>query len=178
VEAVEVARRSIDTPHRIVDSLAVFEGIEHHRHRALELHEEAIALAHAAGDLRAARSYQHNRACELRLMGRVGEARDEMITLMPAMIRDMIPSELITLAEDYGAVLAELGHHRDAVQLLGAADVLRERHGYPRDSWQEIEIHDALAGSEKGLSRQDWDDSYQAGRTSDIRALLEAHVTA
>jgi hypothetical protein len=45
--------------------------------------------------------------------------------------------------------LADLGQHEDAVRLLGAADVLRERHGHPRDTWQEMELRAAYAASER-----------------------------
>lgn len=48
-EAVEIARRPGDTQPNVVESFAMFESIEEHRDRALALHDEAIALALAAG---------------------------------------------------------------------------------------------------------------------------------
>ena len=84
-EAVEVGRRSTDEGpyHRILDNLAILESTEHNYHRSLELHDEAIALAQAAGHFGAVRHWRHNRACVLRLVGRVAEARAEMRELIP-----------------------------------------------------------------------------------------------
>ncbi|MEW1953357.1 adenylate/guanylate cyclase domain-containing protein [Terrabacter sp. NPDC080008] len=178
-EALEVGRGLTDGGpyHRILDNLANVESHERNYHRSLELHEEAIALAQAAGHSGAARVWQHNRACVLRLVGRVAEARDEMLDLIPAALRHPSTWNLITIAEDFGAILADLGKHHDAVKLLGAVDALRERSGYPRARLQESEIHDAFAASEACLSPRDWQDTYQWGRNTSVNVLLEAHVT-
>jgi predicted ATPase/class 3 adenylate cyclase len=177
-QAVEVARLSEDHVYHFVDSLANFEGSEGHHELAIALHEEAVALAQAAGDLTKARIYRHNRACALRNVGRVEEAHDEMRAQIADVVRDGIPGEIVIVAEDFGAVLAELGGHRDAVQLLGAADALRERNGYPREPWQEAEVREAYADCEESLSRREWDESYAAGRSSAVSALLEAQAAA
>jgi predicted ATPase len=178
-EALQVARDAPDGGpyHRILDNLANLASQEHHYHRSLVLHDEAIALALAAGHLEAARVWQHNRACVLRLTGRAAEARDQMLELIPEALRRPSTWNLITIAEDFGAILADLGQHREAVRLLGAVDVLRERSGYPRTPLQDSEIHDAYAACEVRLSPQAWEDSYQQGRCSTVNALLEAHVT-
>ncbi|MGO4604655.1 ATP-binding protein [Terrabacter sp. 2YAF2] len=178
-EALEVGRGSTDGGpyHRILDNLADLESHERNYHRSLELHDEAIALAQAAGHFEAARVWRHNRACVLRLVGQVAEARDEMLELIPASLRHPSTWNLITMAEDFGAILADLGQHHDAVRLLGAVDLLRERSGYPRARLQESEIHEAYAASKACLSPQDWQDTFQGGRNTTVNALLEAHVT-
>ena len=178
-EALEVGRGSTDGGpyHRILDNIANLESLEHNYDRSLELHDEAIALAQADGHFESAGVWRHNRACVLRLAGRAAEARDEMLDLIPAALRHPSTWNLITIAEDFGAIVADLGQHHDAVRLLGAVDVLRERSGYTRSRLQESEIHDAYATSEGCLSPQDWEDTYQRGRNSTVNALLEAHVT-
>ncbi len=178
-EALEVGRGSTDGGpyHRSLDNLANLESTEGNYHRSLELHDEAIALAQAADHFEAARVWQHNRSVVLRLVGRVDEARDEMLGLIPAALRHPSTWNLITMAEDFGAILADLGQHHDAVRLLGAVDALRERSGYPRSRLQEGEIHDAYAASEAFLSPRDWHDTYQSGRDSSVNVLLAAQVT-
>jgi predicted ATPase/class 3 adenylate cyclase len=173
-EALEIARTVGETRHDVVDSVALFEGFEQHPQRALELHDEAIMLARAAGDHAAVRLYQLNRASGLRQLGRLGEAHDELVRLIPGVLGDVIPMELVAIAESYGEVLAELGQYPDAIQLLGAADVMRERHGYPRHPWQSAEIEQRYASSRTSLSRDEWAVSYQAGRHTTVRALLES----
>lgn len=106
-------------------------------------------------------------------MGKVGEARDELLRLIPDALGDLIPLDLISTAEEYGAILAQLGQYQGALKLLGAADVMRERNGYLRHQWLEARIEDAYASSRKALAPQEWEDHYQAGRKSSIKALLE-----
>ncbi len=79
-ESLQIRRRTGEYPHRMVDMVAYFEGTEGNHGRSLELIEEAIELAHAAGNVTAIRQYQHNRACTLRAMGRAEEARAAMVT--------------------------------------------------------------------------------------------------
>ena len=84
--------------------------------------------------------YQHNLACTLRLVGRVKESAQLMSSLVPEALKMRDPAHLIVLAEDYAAVLAELGDHRRAARLLGASDALRDRLQSPRLAWQQEEI--------------------------------------
>jgi predicted ATPase len=153
-EAAEIARRPGDPQHDIVDSFALFESIEDHHDRALALHEEAIALAQAAGDLAAARGYRLSRASELRLIGRTSEARDEVVKLIPGVLGHLMPLELMTTAEEYGAILAELGQYENALRLLGAADAVRERNGYLRPQWIEARMEDAYAASRRACRQR------------------------
>jgi predicted ATPase/class 3 adenylate cyclase len=175
-EALEVARHETGTPYRFVDSLAFFEGVEGHHERALELHTEAAVLAGAAGDPTAAHGARHNAACELRLLGRPHEAAAAMTGLVPDVLTDRIPMDTIVFAEDFGAVLADLGRHREAVELLGAADAMRERQAYPREPWQQDELRDAYAASEQQLGPQGWKRCHARGRAASVQALLEAYA--
>ena len=80
---------------------------------------------------------------------------------------------MTALAEDYAAILAEVGDHRSAVRLLGAADTMRQRLGSPRHKVQAAEIAGPIAKTRDGLPEQDVGASaYQAGRRSTIEAAL------
>ncbi|KRC91068.1 hypothetical protein ASE25_21830 [Terrabacter sp. Root85] len=176
-EALEVghASRTEGPYHRILDHFATLEAVEHHFSRSLELYDEAIGLAEAAGHSTAAGAYQYNRACLFREMGRAEDARHEMGLLIPAILRDPNTYRLIHLAEDYGAILSALGHHQDAARLLGAAEALRERSGYRRSPSQELSIVDVYAAGRRCLPSQDWDNSYAIGRASTVQQLLAEH---
>jgi hypothetical protein len=136
---------------------------------------EALLLAGSLGKALEVLGIQHNMACTLRLMGRVEQAEHQMRPLIPAFLAESDPN-LMFDAEDYAAVLAELGDNERAVLLLGAADAIRERRGTPRDHRQEAEIPDAIAKARDGLSRADLNGAHQAGREVSVEdALIEVH---
>ncbi len=96
---------------------------------------------------------------------------------IPQLLRLASPELLSVLAEDYGAVLAELDHHQSAARLLGAADAMRARLGTPRQPGQEADIAEPFAKARAALPAQDWDEHYQHGYTMTIEDLLtELHA--
>jgi hypothetical protein len=76
------------------------------------------------------------------------------------------------LAEDYAAILAELGDHSSAVRLLAAADLIHERSGIPRSRAQQAEIAGPLAKAHAAMPGQEWDTAYQQGRNTPLEDLL------
>jgi hypothetical protein len=111
-------------------------------------------------------------ACTLREMGRLADAHERMRALVPRSLEVAPPGTLTVLAEDYAAILAEVGDHRSAVRLLGAADAMRQRLGSPRHTMQAAEIAGPVAKTRDGLPQQTWDRTYEAGRSSTIEAAL------
>jgi hypothetical protein len=100
-----------------------------------------------------------------------------MRNLIPQCLQLDKPSDLTGLAEDYAAILAELGDHVPAVRLLGAAEATRERLGIPRGQFVQEEIAQPIAKTRAVLSPKEWNDAYQAGRNTTIEdALTEAHA--
>jgi hypothetical protein len=77
------------------------------------------------------------------------------------------------IAEDYAAILAEVGQSRSAATLLGAADALHERSGVLRPAMQQQEIDGSIAKARTDLSPQEWDEAYQAGRNAPIEDVLD-----
>ena len=80
------------------------------------------------------------------------------------------------MAEDYGAVLAELGNHHEAVQLLGAADAQRDRTHYVREPAQAADIRAPFDAARAAMSQTHWNDAYHAGRSTSISDLLKHHA--
>ena len=63
-----------------------------------------------------------------------------MRTLVPMAIALSTPFNLVTVAEDFGAILAQLGRDRDAATLLGAADATAAEMGNARREAQANEM--------------------------------------
>jgi hypothetical protein len=79
---------------------------------------------------------------------------------------------LMILAEDFGAILAELGDYESAVRLLGAADAMRERSSHPRAPAQQVEIEEPFAKARAALDAQAWEREYERGRTTTVEDAL------
>ncbi|MEJ7708223.1 MAG: hypothetical protein WKF82_13720 [Nocardioidaceae bacterium] len=95
---------------------------------------------------------------------------------VPVNLRFADPGGLMVLAEDFGAVLAEMGDWAGAARLLGAADAMRKRHVHPRESTQEAEIEAPFARVRAGLAPEDWQREYACGLDMSVEdALKEAH---
>ena len=111
-------------------------------------------------------------------MGRLDEAEQRMRDQMPQYLRLADPIWLVTVAEDYGAVLAELGRHVVAARLLGSADAMRERNGTPRSLAQQNEIREPFGRAQAALGPDTWKRQYEPGRNISVEdALTDAHAT-
>ncbi|HSS68489.1 MAG TPA: hypothetical protein VLK34_08050, partial [Nocardioidaceae bacterium] len=88
-----------------------------------------------------------------------------------------VTANMMFVAEDYAAILAELGHSRSAARLLGAADALHERSGIPRLAHQEAEIAGAIAKARAMVSATDWKQAYESGRDTPVYDVI-AHAYA
>ena len=154
-EAVGVARESGDRGQLrvVLGEFAILEASEGHYERSLELDTEALAIARELGDPIGALTAEHNMACTLREMGRIDDAHQQMRNLVPRGLEVAGPGALTALAEDYAAILAEVGDHRSAVRLLGAADTMRQRLGSPRHQVQAAEIAGPIAKTRDGTAR-------------------------
>jgi len=179
-EAVGVARESGDRAQLrvVLGEYAILETSEGHPERSLELDAEALAIARELHDPIGALTAEHNMACTLREMGRVGDAYQQMRNLVPRGLEVAGPGALTALAEDYAAILAEVGDHASAVRLLGAADCMRERLGSPRHPMQAAEIAGPMAKAREALDEQAWEAAYRQGRGSTLEDALRAAVEA
>ena len=98
------------------------------------------------------------------------EAERQMRAQIPAFLRLASPELLVVLAEDYGAVLAEIGEGEAAVRLLGSADAMRERNGTPRNPIQDAEIAGPYAAARAALPPPALDRDVPGGAQHDCRA--------
>ena len=141
---------------------------------ALELEVELARSARAAGHLPLALLSEMNSACSLRELGRPAEALGVMESAVPAfLIESPLPRLLPVAAEDYAAILVDVGRAADAARLWGAAQGARERYDLPAESAQAEET--AAVGDRGRAELGDaWDELVASGRTVDVEEALRA----
>ncbi len=162
-----------------LNRLGVLEISDGNFEKALKLFDAAIGIRHEIGDEYAVLVGRHNAACTLHFMGQPQEAYRRMSEQIPDLLRLARPDMLIILAEDYAAVLIDLGDHKRAVRLLGAAEAMRERHGTPRERSQATDIEKRFANARAALAPGVWDHEYQLGHALTVEdALTEAYAAS
>jgi predicted ATPase/class 3 adenylate cyclase len=154
--------------------LAALESMEGNWERSLNTYETSLNLDVAQGNETGALANRHGMACTLRQMGRLDEALTQWRELIPHLLRLASPSHLIAVAEDYAALLADVGAHPSVPRLIGAADATRTRRGEPRPPAQQREIRQALANAQAAMPTQTWDHEYVIGHGMTVVAVLES----
>ena len=124
--------------------LGGYEASDGNLERSQELEIEAVAVAQQMGDLVAVSDSQQNLACTLRMLGRAGEAELMMRQVIPVALAYQDAQTAANVAEDYAAMLADLGHVALAARLIGSADGLHDHSGLPASNTQLAEIADAI----------------------------------
>jgi predicted ATPase/class 3 adenylate cyclase len=177
-QAVAVSREMDDTEqlHFALSEFGSFAGHVEDMQLALELEAEAVDVALARGDSVAVIGYRHNHACSLRMLGQPEQAHDQIRSIVVDSLALGEPTTLISLTEDYAAILAALGHHRQAVRMFGSADATSQSYGWPRGVTQEAELAGPIAETRAALTAEEWSESYDAGRLLSVEdALREAY---
>jgi hypothetical protein len=159
----------------MLTSLADNEAYDGKLETAIDLYDRAIAMRDPARQRYAIANVVHNKACTLRELGKASQAEVLMREQMLDVINSRMLSFMIAVAEDYGAVLAELGEDALAANLLGAADASRTRNEWPRQPAQQAEIEEPLAKAAASLGEVAWQAAYDRGaRTALEDALRDA----
>lgn len=170
-----VAAKKVDDRSQAAWAYVGLAYYETSHERRLELLRQARDLFENHGDVRGVLTTTQNMACTLRMLSRPEEAQQLMRSIIPQYVAGNGPADMVTLAEDYAAILAALEVHVIAVRLLGAADATRQQIGLPRSSRQSTEIAEPLRVTRTTLSEAGWDANYKAGRNLLIdQALTEA----
>jgi predicted ATPase/class 3 adenylate cyclase len=142
---------------------------------ALELLNSALVIHQGEGNEFYVSDTLYTMACILRRMGRPEDANKQMRDVIPDLLRLSYPDVLMTTAEDYGAILADLGELHHALRLLGSAEAMRERIGAPREPVQQADIEESFAKVRATMPANDWEREYQRGRNMLVEdALTEA----
>jgi hypothetical protein len=115
---------------------------------------------------------RHNTACTLQQLGRAEEAQRTMDESIPAILRLDNANLSMALAEDYAAVLTDIGDLHSAGRLLGAADAMRARLTARRDRRQDLGVTRTVAKARDALGQAEWEAAYQAGTTLTVEEAL------
>ncbi len=172
-EAIDVGADLSTMPTLMMD-LAIIEAIEENYERSVQLNEEALRVATAAGQVLTSLMAEHNLACTLRLMGRVEEAEERMRGVTPRAVELYAADNLTALVEDFAAVVADLGHHDLAARMAGAADAVRRRSGAASAQTQQSEIAEPLERARLVLGPAAWDVAFRAGQELALPDVLAA----
>jgi len=156
----------------VLGDFASFETATGNYERSLELGAEVLGISRQIGDAFTIATVQQNTACTLRMMGRIGDAEEMMRSIIPQIVDLKEPNAMITVAEDHGAILAELHESRMAARLFGAAEAQREKLGIPRHRSQEDALAAPIAKARRELTDAEWDDAWQAGHATPIEKVL------
>jgi len=175
-EAVALAR---ETGQQVALSYALLElsnveAAEGHLERSIHLLEESFPISRELGDEVQLIMSRHNVACTLREMGRSQEAHREMTQLIGPTLRQRSPIFSIVFAEDYAAVLAELGEAATAARLSGSAETERIRIGVPRTASQEAELDGPLTKAKDTLGETQWAAEHRRGRDTPLEEMLRS----
>ncbi len=158
---------------RVLGESSVFAHSQGNYERALELERRVIEVSDELGHVTLGLTTQQNMACTLRLMGRCADARLLMVQIVPQFLEFNEVANLTDLADDYAAILAELGEARLAVQLVAASEVTREDIDEPRRPSQQAEISAPLAKARRSLTATEWDEAWAYGRMTPIEKVLK-----
>jgi predicted ATPase/class 3 adenylate cyclase len=174
-EALSIARASDDEQYlaHVLGDLVLPEIDQRNHQRALELLTECLGIARRRGSIRGVLGTEHNMACLLLELGRAEEAQ----TMMQGLIRGFLDLKeralMLVVPEDYAAIVAELGEHRLAVRLIGAADAAREEFGEVRRRQQNDWVQGTIVKTHEALSDLEWDAAYAEGRRTPLEEALE-----
>ena len=155
-------------------SLLIFAAVEsgEERHESsLALVQAAVEMAERLGDTRSHQAARNNLACTLRWLRRYDEAYDVFADLLPEILAEDQPDNVLTGAEDFACVLLDMGRERDGALLLGAADGERAALGVPRVPMQEDEVATTAAAAARRVGK-DWDALLERGRDLGVLAAL------
>ena len=125
---------------RILGNFASSANTNGELERSFELGLEAIEFARRSGDVYMTLGLQQNLACTLHWMGRLDEADQQMRDIIPSFVEFGEVDSLITVAEDYASILADLDLGASAVRLFAAAEAARQRVQSPMPASQEAQI--------------------------------------
>jgi predicted ATPase/class 3 adenylate cyclase len=158
--------------------LGGYEATDGNLDRSRELEEEAVEVARQMGDLVAVSDSQQNLSCTLRMLGRPEEAERMMRQVIPVALAHQDAQNAATLAEDYAAILADLGHDVLAARLIGAAEGWHQESGLPASNTQLDEIAGAIGRARARLAQAEWDHHYRAGHDAWVEDELAAAALA
>jgi tetratricopeptide (TPR) repeat protein len=161
-----------------LQALAGLEMDEDNCEHSLALLQEAADLSHR-GDGGYLHSHtNHSIALVLRRLGRLNEAHELMSTNLREWMHAESNLNLASDAEDYSALLGDVGFVTWIPVLLGAADAVHEHSGWARDGRQTSQVTSAIAAARATMNSEEWAAAYRRGRNMTVRDALQECINA
>jgi len=144
--------------------------------RALAILEDAVEIDNRRGSEYDAICHRVLMSPALRHTGQFHEAHELLLELVPQMLRLGEPAMVAALAEELSVVLAELGHHRDAIRLAAATAALRAQSETTPAPQHHAEIEKFLQETRTVLDQGTWAQCYESGFKTPVGDVLHALV--
>jgi predicted ATPase len=180
IESVEVAREhgpAVQLCSALLCRAVVVGDFLGDYQAAYETERDALDLALQVGSPTTISRAQLNLACSLRVLGRPQEAKEQMRSVIARSLTLGRRQRLCVIAEDYAAVLVELGEHAPAVTLLAAAEQTRTAIGTPRVSAQVRELAGPISKARAALTTAEWQRAESAGQSLTVDEALAPHAS-
>lgn len=144
---------------------------------ALTLLEQAVEIDNHRGSEYDAICHRVLMSPALRSTGQVHKAHELLLGLVPQMLRLGHPAMVAALAEELSVVLAELGHHREAIRLAAATTALRAQSETMPAPQHHAEIEKFLQETRTVLDQESWAQCYESGFKTPVEDVLHALVS-
>jgi predicted ATPase/class 3 adenylate cyclase len=132
--------------------------------RAAQLLEEALALGRKGGDVMRVAITQQRLALNSLFAGRAQEATELLSSILGYITSSGDTEFLIDALELSAAIAAELGDHRRAARLIGAAETMRDQAGMPASQPDADTLEHFLAPARAATPPEEWNVELTAGR--------------
>jgi predicted ATPase/class 3 adenylate cyclase len=155
-----------------------FETSQRNLGRARALMQEALDLAVADGSLVDAVDTRHSLAKIDHLEGRLSEAETLMrdgLLQATAICDDF---DLTAGADDYGALLIDVGRNADGVRLIEAVSAWNRAHDMERGRQARDDLAPALDAARAAMTEDEWQTARDEGAVTEVRAALVAALRA
>lgn len=147
--------------------LAIIETARGNFDRALTIEEKVVELADRSGFRSRSVHARFNSACSLRELGRLDEAERRMREIFVDVMGLGDVDMDIAAAEDYAAVLIDLGRYEDAATMRGAAEATRDARGISRSPYEEEDQRARVTRASAALGAR-WPKCVSPGRKLSI----------
>jgi tetratricopeptide (TPR) repeat protein len=172
--ATDIARSSGNptvTAMMLLD-LSILESEVGNHELTMELLKEAVEINRKLEDEWGVLVAENNLACTLRELGRLQEAKALMQRLVPTVLKHHDARLTVAFAEDFAALLSDLGAGEACARMLGAASAMRTRLKYERSVWQAVVLEQPLAAAQAALPESVWARAFAIGQDLPVETAL------
>ncbi|MEP7208584.1 MAG: tetratricopeptide repeat protein [Casimicrobiaceae bacterium] len=156
-----------------MNNLGMIDVLQHRFREARDWFERSVLISREVGDVWMLALCHNNLGNALRGLGEYGTARRHYAESMQVYRTYDDPWSMAFLLEDIGLLAAKSGDAPSALELIGAADALRDKGGMPRAPSLQAEVDAELVKASAGMAEHEVEDLRAYGRTLDLAAGVQ-----